>query len=100
VARHRLLADRPRLFSLTWPLLLELLLGIAVGVVDTVLGAWHCAARHFGAGRMDEVLRAHGLLAFHPTHHKAPALTTLRAAMGSTTVRAPRTGCPSCHLIP
>jgi len=33
------LADRPRLFSLTWPLLLELLLGIAVGVVGTVLAA-------------------------------------------------------------
>ena len=30
---------RPRLFSLTWPLLLELLLGIAVGVVGTVLAA-------------------------------------------------------------
>ena len=30
---------RPRLFSLTWPLLLELLLGIAVGVVGTALAA-------------------------------------------------------------
>ncbi len=30
---------RPRLFTLTWPLLLELLLGIAVGVVGTVLAA-------------------------------------------------------------
>ena len=30
---------RPRLFSLTWPLLLELLLGIAVGVVGTVMAA-------------------------------------------------------------
>ena len=30
---------RPRLFSLTWPLLLELLLGVAVGVVGTVLAA-------------------------------------------------------------
>jgi len=39
VARHRSSADRPRLFSLTWPLLLELLLGIAVGVVGTVLAA-------------------------------------------------------------
>lgn len=37
-------ADRPsplapRLFSLTWPLLLELLLGIAVGIVGTALAA-------------------------------------------------------------
>ena len=39
MARHRSSADRPRLFSLTWPLLLELLLGIAVGVVGTVLAA-------------------------------------------------------------
>ena len=33
------MTERPRLFSLTWPLLLELLLGIAVGVVGTVLAA-------------------------------------------------------------
>jgi putative MATE family efflux protein len=32
-------APRPRLFSLAWPLFLELLLGIAVGVVGTVLAA-------------------------------------------------------------
>ena len=33
------MTERPRLLSLTWPLLLELLLGIAVGVVGTVLAA-------------------------------------------------------------
>ena len=32
-------APRPRLFSLAWPLFLELLLGIAVGVVGTALAA-------------------------------------------------------------
>jgi len=32
-------APRPRLFSLAWPLFLELLLGITVGVVGTVLAA-------------------------------------------------------------
>ena len=33
------MTERLRLFSLTWPLLLELLLGITVGVVGTVLAA-------------------------------------------------------------
>ncbi|MFN3302806.1 MAG: MATE family efflux transporter, partial [Roseateles sp.] len=30
---------RPRLFPLTWPLLLELLLGIGIGVIGTLLAA-------------------------------------------------------------
>ncbi len=33
------MTPRPRLFALTWPLLLELLLGIAVGVAGTALAA-------------------------------------------------------------
>ena len=33
------MTERPRLFSIAWPLLVELLLGIAVGVVGTVLAA-------------------------------------------------------------
>jgi Na+-driven multidrug efflux pump len=37
-AHHRA-APTPRLFALAWPLLLELLLGIAVGVVGTALAA-------------------------------------------------------------
>lgn len=33
------LAARPRLFPLTWPLLLELLLGIGIGIIGTALAA-------------------------------------------------------------
>jgi Na+-driven multidrug efflux pump len=33
------LSARPRLFALTWPLLLELLLGIGIGVIGTALAA-------------------------------------------------------------
>lgn len=33
------LAARPRLFALTWPMLLELLLGIGIGIIGTALAA-------------------------------------------------------------
>ena len=33
------MSARPRLFPLTWPLLLELLLGIGIGIIGTALAA-------------------------------------------------------------